>query len=137
MPDTEADEPSEIGPADPFPLGEYSKGDVFALGEGRVEPARPEQELDQSLARPRAAFRRGKVEFAPDSALEGDGFEPLVPLSVLAREKSTLASRYRRVSSGAASRDVVEFEYDFRTSSITDHMSQMPSGIRTRKKVLR
>ena len=70
MPDTEADEPSEIGPADPFPLGEYSKGDVFALGEGRVEPARPEQELDQSLARPRAAFRRGKVEFAPDSALE-------------------------------------------------------------------
>jgi hypothetical protein len=35
----EADETSEIGPADTFPLGEYSKGDAFAVGECRVEPA--------------------------------------------------------------------------------------------------
>ena len=54
----EADEPSEIGPADTFPLGEYSKGDIFALGEGRVEPARSEQELDQSRIR----FRGGKTK---------------------------------------------------------------------------
>jgi hypothetical protein len=31
----EADETSEIGPADTFPLGEYSKGDAFAVGECR------------------------------------------------------------------------------------------------------
>ena len=37
----EADESSEIGPADPFPLGECRKGNAFAFGECRVEPARP------------------------------------------------------------------------------------------------
>jgi hypothetical protein len=52
----EADEPREIGPADPFPLGECGKRNAFALGECRVEPARPEEQLDQSRVR----FRRGK-----------------------------------------------------------------------------
>ena len=33
----EADEPCEIGPADPFPLRECGKVDAFALGECRVE----------------------------------------------------------------------------------------------------
>ena len=33
----EADEPCEIGPADPFALRECGKGDAFALGECRVE----------------------------------------------------------------------------------------------------
>ena len=50
------DEPREIGPADPFPLGECGKGNAFALGECRVEPARPEKQLDQSRIR----FCRGK-----------------------------------------------------------------------------
>ena len=39
----EADEPREIGPADPFPLGEYGKRNAVALDECRVEPARQEQ----------------------------------------------------------------------------------------------
>ena len=39
----EADEPCEIGPADPFPLRECGKGDAFALGECRVEAARPDE----------------------------------------------------------------------------------------------
>ena len=47
----EADEPREIGPADPFPLGEYSKRNAFALGECRVEPARSEEQPDQSRVR--------------------------------------------------------------------------------------
>ena len=37
----EADEPREIGPADPFPVGECGKRNTFALGECRVEAARP------------------------------------------------------------------------------------------------
>jgi hypothetical protein len=45
-----------LGPADPFPLSEYSKGDAFAVGECRVEPARPEEQPDQS----RVGFRSGK-----------------------------------------------------------------------------
>ena len=44
----EADEPREIRPADPFPVGECGKRNTFALGECRVEPARPEEQLDQS-----------------------------------------------------------------------------------------
>src|ERR1700730_2397164 len=47
----EADEPREIGPADPFPLGECGKRKTFALGECRVEAARPEEQLDQSCVR--------------------------------------------------------------------------------------
>jgi hypothetical protein len=35
----EADETSKIGPADTFLLGEYSKGNAFAVGESRLEPA--------------------------------------------------------------------------------------------------
>ena len=41
----EADEPHEIG-ALPLPLGKCSKRDAFAIGECRVEPARPEQQRD-------------------------------------------------------------------------------------------
>src|ERR1700730_3838345 len=47
----EADEPREIGPADPFPVGECGKRNTFALGECRVEAARPEEQLDQSRVR--------------------------------------------------------------------------------------
>ena len=35
----ETQEPREIGPTDPFPLGECGKRNAFALGECRVEPA--------------------------------------------------------------------------------------------------
>ena len=42
----EADEPHEIGAAAPFPLGKCGKRDAFAIGECRVEPARPEQQRD-------------------------------------------------------------------------------------------
>jgi hypothetical protein len=52
----EADEAGEVGPADTFLLGKCSKGDAFALGECRVEPARPEKQLYQS----RIGFRGGK-----------------------------------------------------------------------------
>src|ERR1700732_710301 len=44
----EADEPREIGPTDPFPLGECGKRNTFAVSECRVEPARPEEQFDQS-----------------------------------------------------------------------------------------
>jgi hypothetical protein len=57
----EADEPREIGPADPFPLSECGKRNTFALGECRVEPACPEGGRET------------------DSLLEGAGFEPSVP----------------------------------------------------------
>jgi len=42
----EADESGEIGPTDTFPLGERRKRTAFALGECRIEPARPEEQLD-------------------------------------------------------------------------------------------
>ena len=42
----EGDQPSEIGPADTFPLGECRRGNAFTFGECRVEPARPEEQLD-------------------------------------------------------------------------------------------
>src|SRR5580693_8415265 len=42
----DADEPHEIGAAYPFPLGKCGKRDAFAIGECRVEPARPEQQRD-------------------------------------------------------------------------------------------
>ena len=47
----EADEPGEIGPADPFSPGECGKRKTFALDECRVEAARPEELLDQSRVR--------------------------------------------------------------------------------------
>src|ERR1700730_9162972 len=47
----EADEPREIGPADPFPVGESSYRSTFPRGECRVEAARPEEQLDQSRVR--------------------------------------------------------------------------------------
>src|SRR6478672_4169547 len=53
----EADEPREIRAADPFPLGEYSKRNAFAIDECRVEPARPEEQLDQS----RVKFRVKRI----------------------------------------------------------------------------
>ena len=52
----EADDPSEIGRAHAFPLGKRSKGNVAAADEGRVKPARPDQQLDQSPI----GFRRDK-----------------------------------------------------------------------------
>src|SRR6202035_2459158 len=61
----EADETSEIGPADTFLLGEYSKGNAFALGEYRVEPAPLEKQLDQSCVRFRGK-RIGAVDHHSD-----------------------------------------------------------------------
>ena len=58
----EADEAGEVGPANPFPLGECSKGDAFNLSECRVEPAGPEKQLYQS----RIGFRGGKRICAVD-----------------------------------------------------------------------
>src|ERR1700746_4032812 len=52
----ETDKPCEIGPADPFPLGEGGKANAFAVSECRVVAARPEEQLDQSRIR----FRRRK-----------------------------------------------------------------------------
>src|SRR5258707_6922943 len=62
----EADEPSEIGSADPFPLGECGKGNAFAAGECRVEPARLEEQLDQSRVRFRGVKRIGAVDHHSD-----------------------------------------------------------------------
>ena len=42
----EADKTSEIGRADAFALGKRSKGNVVAADEGRVKPARLEEQLD-------------------------------------------------------------------------------------------
>jgi len=42
----EADETSEIGRADAFALGKRRKGNLVAADEGRVKPARLEQQLD-------------------------------------------------------------------------------------------
>ena len=58
----EADEAGEVGPANTLPLGECSKGDAFGLGECRVEPARPDQQLYQS----RIGFRGDKPIDAVD-----------------------------------------------------------------------
>ena len=58
----ETDEAGEVGSADTFPLGECSKGDGFALGERRVEPARPEKQLYQSRIRFRGGKRIGAVD---------------------------------------------------------------------------
>jgi hypothetical protein len=52
----EADKTSEIGRADAFALGKRSKGNVVAADEGRVKPARLEEQLDLSRVR----FRRSK-----------------------------------------------------------------------------
>jgi hypothetical protein len=48
----EADEPREIGRAHPFPLGQCGKRHATAAEECDVEPARPDQQLDQ----PRIGF---------------------------------------------------------------------------------
>ena len=61
----EADEPHEIG-ALPLPLGKCSKPDAFAIGECRVEPARPEQQRDN----------RG-------SGFAANGSVPSIPFSLL------------------------------------------------------
>src|SRR5215831_13777588 len=61
----EADEAGEVGPADTFALGECSKGDAFTLGECRVEPARPEKQLDQSRIRLRGGKPTGAVDHHP------------------------------------------------------------------------
>jgi len=42
----EADKTSEIGRADAFALGKRRKGNLVAADEGRVKPARLEQQLD-------------------------------------------------------------------------------------------
>jgi len=42
----ESDKTSEIGRADAFALGKRSKGNVVAADEGRVKPARLEEQLD-------------------------------------------------------------------------------------------
>ena len=52
----QAHQPSEIGSADPFLLGECGKGGAFAAGQCRVEPACPEQQPDQAGIR----FCRGQ-----------------------------------------------------------------------------
>src|SRR6266404_9528421 len=62
----EADEAGEVGPANTFPPGECSKGDAFALGECRVEPARPEKQLYQSRIRFCGGKRIGAVHHHSD-----------------------------------------------------------------------
>ena len=42
----EADKTNEIGRADAFALGKRRKGNLVAADEGRVKPARLEQQLD-------------------------------------------------------------------------------------------
>src|SRR6516164_1890368 len=44
----EADEPREIGRAHPFPLGQCGKRHAVAAHECSVEPARPDQQLDEA-----------------------------------------------------------------------------------------
>ena len=62
----EADEAGEVGSANTFPLGEYSKGHAFTLGECRVEPARPEKQLYQSRIRFRGGTLIGAVDHHSD-----------------------------------------------------------------------
>src|SRR5882757_10650828 len=62
----ETDEAREVRPANTFALGECSKGDAFALGERRVEPARPEKQLYQSRIRFRGGKRIGAVDHHSD-----------------------------------------------------------------------
>ena len=45
----EADDTSEVGRAHAFALGKRSKGNAVAVGEGRIKPARPDQQLDLLL----------------------------------------------------------------------------------------
>jgi len=47
----EADEPGEIGWAHPFPLGQCGKRHAVAAHECSVEPARPDQQLDEACIR--------------------------------------------------------------------------------------
>src|SRR5882672_2308871 len=62
----EADEAGEVGPANTLPPGEWRKGDAFALGECRVEPARHEKQLYQSRIRFGGGKRIGAVDHHSD-----------------------------------------------------------------------
>ena len=54
----EADKTSEIGRAHAFPLGNRSKGNVVAADEGRVKPARLEEQLEWASPRNRGSTTR-------------------------------------------------------------------------------
>ena len=62
----ETDEADEVRPANTFSRGECSKGDAFALGECRIEPARPELELFLSRIRFCGGKRIGAVDHHSD-----------------------------------------------------------------------
>jgi hypothetical protein len=62
----EADEPSEIGPADAFPLGECGKRNAGAVDKCHAEPAYPEEQPYQSRIRFRRSKRIGPVDHHSD-----------------------------------------------------------------------
>jgi len=62
----ESDKTSEIGRADAFALGKRSKWYLVAADEGRVKPARLEQQLDQSRVRFRCSKRISPVDHHSD-----------------------------------------------------------------------
>src|ERR1700736_6565943 len=68
----EADAPSEIGRAHAFPLGKRSKGNVVAADEGRVKPARPDQQLDHARWASAALRRQQQGEMPELDALARD-----------------------------------------------------------------
>ena len=63
----EADEPRKIGRAHPFPLCQRGKRHAIAVDEYGVEPARPDQQLDESCIRFRCGKRVGPRDQHPDS----------------------------------------------------------------------
>src|ERR1700730_13944272 len=67
----EADEPREIGPADPFPVGECGKRNTFALGECRVEAAGA-----------RVGWKQGNNLINRASGLATNESAPLIPFLI-------------------------------------------------------
>ena len=62
----EADEPREIGRAHSFPLGECGKRLAIAAHECGIEPARLDQQLDESCIGFRCGKRVGPLDQHPD-----------------------------------------------------------------------
>src|SRR6202047_849182 len=78
-------------------LGTQRNG--FAVGDGTTA-GRKLGQVRVSLSVPSAELREvpaGQLRFAPDSPLEGDGFEPSVP-----REGPTRRDGFIRISSGGS-----------------------------------
>ena len=86
----------EVGRTDTLPLGECGKGDAFALGEYRIEPARPEKQLYQSRIRVRGCKRIGTLHhdsLAEVVAALGTGVSVIFPSLMIGIDQSIVAER--------------------------------------------